>query len=135
MVGRIITFFDKLEDKIRGRLSRKPILYALIGGLGVVLFWKGVWETIGLVPFLFGPGSIVLGIILLLMTGLLVSVFIGDGIILSGFRGEKKLVEKTEEEVRSEMATTETILEKLGTISIKIEHIEDIEKKYHHSRS
>src|SRR3990167_220712 len=110
MVKRLIRFFDKLEDRIRAQLSRMPILYALIGGVGIVLFWKGTWETAELYPWLYGPVSIIVGVGIMLGTGLLVSFFIGDSIILSGFKREKKLVEKTESEVRSEKDTMGHIL-------------------------
>ena len=112
-------FFDKLEDKIRGWFSRRPILYAFLGGVGVVLFWRGVWHTadwisskmlewqldscgantVNCAVFPDGPLSLLIGTILLLITGLFVSVFIGDQVIISGLRGEKKLTEKTEKEV------------------------------------
>lgn len=112
-----LSFFDKLEDKVRIRLSHHPILYSLIGAVGIVLIWKGVWETAEIFPWLFGPASILLGVLILLTTGLLVSFFIGDSIILSGFKQEKKLVEKTADEVRSEIE----VLEKLEK---KVEHLE-----------
>lgn len=124
MTKRIWHFFDKLEDRIRISLSHRPILYALIGGTGIVLFWKGVWETAGFFSFLHGPGSIILGTVILLLTGLLVSFFIGDSIILSGFRREKKLVEKTEREVQAEQKTEELILEHLEVIEKKLEEKE-----------
>lgn len=109
MFKRIASFFDKLEDSTRFRLSRHPVLYALVGAVGIVLVWKGVWETAEYIPALSGPASFVLGMAILLVTGLLVSFFIGDSIILSGFRREKKLAEKTEREVRSEMDLLEKI--------------------------
>lgn len=118
MIRVIIRYFDKLEDRIRIRLSHKPILYAIIGGIGIVLFWKGVWETAELVPVLHGPGSIIAGTLILMISGLLVSFFIGDSIILSGFRKEKKLVEKTEAEVAMEKATIDYVVSEL-------DHIED----------
>jgi len=34
----IIKFFDKLEDKIRHRLSRHSIIYALIAAAAIVVF-------------------------------------------------------------------------------------------------
>lgn len=119
MVKRIVHFFDKLEDKVRITLSHRPILYAIVGGVGIILFWKGVWEIAEAFPFLYGMGSVILGVSILLMTGLLVSFFIGDSIILSGYNREKKLAEKTELEVREERNTDECI----------IEHLEAIEKK------
>jgi hypothetical protein len=91
--------FDKLEDIVRGHLSKYPIIYSIIGGIGVVLFWRGVWETAeilatlspGLALFFYPPIQLVLSTLLLLLIGLMVSVFIGDRIILSGLRHEKSL--------------------------------------------
>lgn len=101
-MSKLLHFFDKLEDKTRMSLSRHPIIYAVIGGVAIVLFWRGVWYTADLFPFLTGPVSVVLSVAVLLITGLFVSFFIGDRIILSGMKGEKKLVEKTAAEVQSD---------------------------------
>lgn len=97
---KVIKFLDKLEDKIRFSLSKRPILYTLIGGIAVVLFWRGVWLTADLYPFLTGPVSLVISIVILLVIGLFVSFFIGDQIIISGMKQEKKITEKTELEIR-----------------------------------
>ena len=120
---RIVTFFDKLEDKLRIHLSHYPIPYSIIGAVGVVLIWKGVWETAEYFPFLFGPASFVLGTIILLMTGLMVSSFIGDSIIMSGFLREKKLVEKTEDEIKDEEGTLTAITRELKEIERDVEEI------------
>lgn len=103
MFKRIDKFLDKLEDKIRAVLSRSPIIYALIGGVGVVLFWRGVWETAASIPYIKeGPISIIVSVLILLSTGLFVSFFIGDRIFLSGMKKEKKIFEKTEVEIELE---------------------------------
>lgn len=120
----IVSFFDLLEDRIRARLSHHPTLYALIGGVGVVLFWKGVWETAEYIPALDGVSSIVWGLLLMLPTGLFVSFFIGDNIILSGRKREKKLAERTESELRAE-------LNAIRNMSMRIEHIEKWVKHIH----
>ena len=116
---KIYRFFDKLEDRIRGRLSHRTILYGFVGGIGVVLFWRGAWHTadyLSLHLLFTGAGvstidapviwdgllSLVVGSVLLLMTGLFVSSFIGNEILISGMRGEKKVAEKTEEELETE---------------------------------
>lgn len=125
MVKNIITFFDKLEDKIRIRLSHRPILYALIGALGIILVWKGVWETAELFPILYGPASIILGVSILLLCGLLVSFFIGDSIILSGFKREKKLAEKTEDEIKKEGSLLQSVVTKLDTIEKEISELKE----------
>mgnify|MGYP001577278569 CR=1 FL=1 len=95
-------FFDKLEDRIRLALSHRPILYAFVGGVGVVLFWRGVWHTADLFPILTGPVSILISILILLATGLFVSFFVGDDIIIAGLKEEKKISDKTEEEIKKE---------------------------------
>lgn len=120
MMKRIAGFFDRLEDKARFRLSRRPILYALIGAVGVILMWKGVWETAELFPLLFGPMSFILGTSILLWTGLLVSFYIGDSIILSGFKREKKLAEKTEKELQHDTDLLKEIATRLERIEEKI---------------
>ena len=121
----ILRFFDKLEDKIRGRLSRHPIAYAMIGAAGSILIWKGIWETAEYYPILDGPGSILLGTVLLLVTGLFVSVFIGNDIIISGLRGEKKLTDKTETEVRAEYGKMEQVLFELKEIKTDIKMLKE----------
>ena len=120
MTKKVVRFFDTLEDHVRAALSHYPIAYALVGGVGIVLFWKGVWETAEYVPALYGPASVLLGIIILLTSGLLVSFFIGDNIIISGFRQEKKLVEKTEEEVLKEESSVAHIAARLSSIEEKL---------------
>jgi hypothetical protein len=117
----IIRFFDKLEDKVRVRLSHYPLVYSFVGGVGIVLFWKGVWETAEEFPALFGLGSLLLGTLIMLMTGLFVSFFIGDSIILSGLKREKKLVEKTEAEVKSEKNTIDYVIMRLDGIERKLD--------------
>ncbi len=124
MLKKVVTFFDKLEDKIRIKLSHHPIIYACIGAVGVILVWKGVWETAEDVPLLHGPGSVLLGLLILLVTGLLVSFFIGDSILISGFRGEKKLAEKTEIEVREEEGALERVSAELEAIEERIETLQ-----------
>ena len=108
-MNRVGRFFDKLEDRVRLALSRRPIVYTFIGGVGVVLFWRGVWLTADMVPFLTGPVSILVSVAILLLTGLFVSFFIGDEIIIKGLREEKKISEKTEAEIKEEEATIRSL--------------------------
>ena len=142
MIKKILKFFDKLEDKIRGKLSHYPILYALIGGIGIVLFWRGVWHTadffsdlifsfqqntsidLGGLIWWDGPLSLLLGSVLLLSTGLFVFGFIGNEVIISGLKGEKKLAEKTEDEVKIETGTMKEIKKEVEEISHQLENIE-----------
>ncbi|MDO8591060.1 MAG: hypothetical protein Q7R65_03740 [bacterium] len=128
---KAVKFFDKLEDKTRGRLSRVPITYALIGGIAIVLFWRGIWDLAdtlasqgGWLSFVFHPMiSLLLSVIILLGSGLFVSFFIGDRIILSGLKHEKKVEEKTEAEVREEEAMLTALHTKLDHLTREVEEL------------
>ncbi len=127
----LVKFFDKLEDKTRAGLSRSPIAYAIIGGIFVVLFWRAVWETAdmladfgGWLSILFSPGvSLVVSTLGLLMTGLLVSFFISNRIILTGLKHEKKLAEKTEKEVEEEEARIKELHAHVAHIEARLEEL------------
>jgi hypothetical protein len=127
MIRRIVTFFDKFEDKVRGHLSQYPIIYTIIGGIAIVLFWRGVWHTAdilqskgGIWGFIFyEPTSLLLVTAVLLATGLFVSYFIGDAILLSGVKSQKKLAEKTGKELREEEASLTEIKHVIDGIQLK----------------
>lgn len=125
----ILKFFDKLEDHIRDFLSHYPVPYSLIGGVAIVLFWKGVWDVADKIPFFngdYGPIiTISFSVILLLSTGLFVSFFIGDTIILSGLKREKKLAEKTEEDIKQEVDIVNHLRVKLNNIEKLLEEIRE----------
>jgi len=124
MIKKVVKIFDKTEDKIRAILSRHPIIYAFIGGIGIVLFWRGVWHTADLFPFLDGPMSIVISVIILLFTGLFVSFFIGHSIILSGLKQEKKIEEKEISEIETEMDILKKEKDLVNGIYSRLEKIE-----------
>ncbi len=147
MQKNIISFFDKLEDKARGKLSHLPMLYAFLGGVGVVLFWRGVWHTTDFLTALFlgeaeitlfnivdGPLSFALGTMILMVTGVYVSAFIGNRLIITGLSGEKKLAEKTEEEIMSEEDQIQKIQKTLVKVEEKISKIES-EIEHHHQKN
>jgi len=94
-------FFDKLEDKIRGRLTHYPLIYAFIGSVGIVSIWRGIW-VIEDEWQLSGFESLFIGVIVTMLTGLFVSFFIGENIIISGLNKEKRIDEKTEDEIHKE---------------------------------
>jgi len=123
MLKRIVLFFDHLEDWFRKQLSKYPIFYAFVGGVGVVLFWRGVWHTADEYSFLTGPVSLVIGSIILLMTGIFVSAFIGSRILLTGLRGEKKLTEKSREEIDLEEQELKNIQKTVERIEKEVEEI------------
>jgi len=141
----------KIEEKIRIYLSHRPQLYALIVGVGVVIFWRGVWHTVDFLHTYFfvlfqsnlttdsfsntwwdGPLSFAVGIVILFATGAFTSSFIGNELILSGLRGEKRLTQKTEIEVKGEEEFISDIKKELGTMTEKITELEnEVHKKKH----
>ncbi len=118
----VFRFFDKLEDKIRRKLSHHPVVYAMIGSVGIILLWRGIWimaddyNMSGLV-------SVVLGTAILLATGLFVSFFVGDRVIISGIKEEKRIDEKTEEEIKKESEEIKEIKTELKEIEKDLEEI------------
>ena len=121
----ILRFFDKLEDNIRAALSRRPIIYAFVGGTAIVLFWRGVWMTADSIPFLTGPVSIFISIAILLALGLFVSFFIGDAIIISGLKKEKRLDEKIVSEIKTEFDILQDVQRKLEEIEKEVKALRE----------
>ena len=135
-------FFDKLEDRVRGWMSHRKIFYGFVGGVGIVLFWRGVWHvadyfslifmaragdlaaTIDMAALWDGLLSGGIGSILLLLPGLFVSSFIGNEIIISGLKGEKKIAEKTEEEVETETTLVKNLRKEIKDVEERLDRIE-----------
>ena len=115
--------FDTIEDRIRHGLSRRPIVYAIIAGIAIVLFWLSA--EIGLSSL----WSFIIGVIVLLATGTFVSFFIGDKIIISGMKAEKRIDEKTEEEIRSEEIELSHIDKELEELKKEVDQIRDSQEK------
>ncbi len=135
MLFKAITkYFDKLEDRVRGRLSHRSIIYAFIGAVGVVLFWRGVWHTADILMakggvwfyIFYEPNTVVWTTLMLLLTGLFVSFFIGDRILLSGIKHEKKIDEKTEEEVQKEEQEIKEMIKKVNEIHKDIQELKNV---------
>ena len=144
MIHKIVNFFDKFEDKIRARLSRFPILYTIIGGVAIVLFWRGVWHTADLLQaqggflgwLFYEPTNLIIVVLILLGTGLFVSYFIGDTILISGLRKEKKLHEKTEKDIKEEEATLNDIKNAVDDLRSEVQQIKEVveqEQNVHNS--
>ena len=129
MMKKIFNYFDKLEDRVRGKLSHHPIIYSFIGGVAIVLFWRGVWMIADQYAFMTGLVSVILSVALLLITGLFASFFVGDTIIISGLKREKKLTEKTESEVKEELMALSEVKEDLREIKETLTEIKEAEIK------
>ena len=73
--------------------------------------------------FFFPPIQVVVCSIILLMTGLMVSTFIGHRILLSGLRHEKKLEEQTDELVKEEVITLAHIREEIRALKKEVQEM------------
>lgn len=132
MYRKIFVFFDKLEDKVRGHLSRYPTIYALIGGIGIVLFWRGIWHSADSIPYLSNSWvSTLVGSIILLLTGVFVSAFVGSRLIMTGLRGEKKTTEKTKEELDVEESQIKNMQNAVNKIGNEIEALKKDFEEHH----
>ncbi len=135
---KVLTFFDKLEDYVRMHLSRYPIVYTFVGSIAIVLFWRGVWHTADILAdqggwlgwIFYEPVNLIIVVLILLATGLFVSYFIGDSIIISGMKGEKKASDRTAKEVLEEEGELSELRDTIHTMK---KEVDDIEKFVHHA--
>jgi hypothetical protein len=135
---------------IRSWLSHHPILYAFIGGTGVIIFWRGVWLTVDFLMTLIsshtaaatsmnasqsvwwdGPLSVVLGMIILLFTSAFVSSLIGNEIIISGLRAEKKISATEAKDMHTETMNLEEIRQTLTGVTAKLAELEQEIEEIH----
>ncbi len=134
MVGiykKILNFFDGLENSIRFHFSRHPVPYSLVAGVFIVLFWKGIEDTAHMFPSLSGPVLILISVPVLLLTGVFVSFFVTDGVILSGLRKEQRVVREAQVEIKEEQkeikqedVLLKKVAEKLDEIDREVHQIE-----------
>jgi len=120
----MIRWLDKLEDRFRQFLSRRPRLYALIAGTAIILFWRGIWHLADEYN-MSSWSSIFWGVVIMLATGTFVSFFIGDRIILSGLKAEKRLDEKTVEEIREEDEKINEMRKTVSSIKKELDEVRD----------
>jgi hypothetical protein len=123
LIKKIRKVVDKTEEQVRRRLSNYPFSYALIGGIGIVLFWRGIWHIADDINMASGI-SLVIGTIILVSTGIFVSEFIGKRLIISGLVGEKKITEKEEGEIETEESQIRNLQNTLNKLEKKLDHME-----------
>jgi hypothetical protein len=138
---KVFKFINKSINKTRKKLSKKPVLYSIIAGAFIVLFWRGIWHTTdiletkgGILGFIFsGPVSIILSLIVLLFIGVFVSEFVGDVFLMYGFKKEKEVMSKTKDDVEVEKKNIENVEQVIDDLYEEIDQIGDkqviLEKK------
>lgn len=134
---KALRFFDRLEDVTRTLLSHYPLPYAFIGGTLIVLYWRGIWHSADMLEAMgghwavifSGPAQILITAGLLMLTGLAVSIFIGDSIIISGIKHEKKVFEKAQTEIRAEEREISSVEERLKMLEDKIDSLIEVSNR------
>jgi hypothetical protein len=119
----ITHFLLRIENKARIFFERFPFTHAFLAGIGVVLFWRGVWEIADMSGI--GPWeSMIVGGLLLGCIGLFIHTFVGNAIIIKHVETEYKIEKKTKVDVTNvgnEIEKEEVILEHLV---VRLEQIE-----------
>ena len=138
-------FLRTFEAKLRGMLGRHRILYAFVAGVGIVLFWRGVWYladffsifvlsfngqtvTIDWAAGIDGLISVLFSSFLLISTGLFVSELMSGSILMTDIKKEEKVVEKTEQTVVEESAELPSLEKEIQHIAAEVQ---DLEKRVH----
>jgi hypothetical protein len=113
-----------MEESARRYFEKVPFLQAFIAGVGVIIFWRGVWELLDdmrVSPTL----SIVLGCLLLAGVGVFLQTFIGNTIIIKNVHQEEKTeqkeLHKLEGHVKVEEVTLAELSRKLDALAEKID--------------
>lgn len=110
----LYSFFDKLEDRVRARLSKHPLLYSFVSGVGTTLFFRGVWiiaDSSTWLSYYWWSGWLTLGISLaiLLTTGTFAFHFLSEQIVRSGIKQERKPIEKAARAIQEEAISLKDI--------------------------
>ena len=112
------------EDKARQYFERMPFLQALLAGVGVIIFWRGIWEwldQLGVSPL----ASVILGALILAGVGVFVQTFLGNTIIIKEVKHEEraqmKTLRKIEGEEGTEVVTLAELSRKIDALSKKID--------------
>lgn len=103
-----------IEDRARRYFAHIPFVQAFLAGIGVIIFWRGVWELldmIGVTPVT----SIVIGSLILGGVGVFIQTFIGNSII----------IKNVEKEVQSEKKTLRTIAGGENVQTVTLQNLSD----------
>lgn len=120
-----------IEERARRSFEEYPFIHAFLAGVGVILFWRGVWE-IADINRISPTLSVLLGILILGGIGLFIQTFIGNTLIIKKIKHEvelekenKKEVTAVENEMIKEEITLNHLYNQIKELQEKIDHIED----------
>ena len=113
-----------IEDDARRYFEKIPFAQAFFAGIGVIIFWRGIWEWLDMLQM--SPiTSVILGAGILLCVGVFVQTFIGNTIIIKNVKQEeqteKKQMRHMEGEVVTEEVTLSSLSKKIDELSKRID--------------
>lgn len=105
--------FEQFEIKTRKKLKAHHFLFAFVGGVGVIMFWYGVWDiTSKIMP---SWCSMIIGMLILIFLGIFIIETVGKEALVEEIeqatKNEKKTVERLEK-IEAKLEKTEKRLEK-----------------------
>ena len=114
------------EESARLYFEKTPFIQAFLSGIGVIIFWRGIWEWLDMAqvsPFT----SVIVGAAILLCVGVFVQTFIGNTIIIKNVkqeeREEKHAIHEVEANVDTEEITLESLSEKIDILMKKFDEM------------
>ena len=121
---KITIILLNVEEQARKFFESYPFVHAFLAGVGVIIFWRGVWELLDRNSI--GPiASIVIGSLILGSIGVFIQTFLGNTIIIKNvkqeLKTEKKVLSEVEGEVESEEITLKKLAEKIDALAKKME--------------
>jgi len=124
----------RIEERARKYFENYPFFHAFLAGVGVVFFWRGVWELADI--FYLPPvWSIILGIVVLGSIGLFLQTFVGNTIIIKNVEKEKSIdqkikteIKETQKDISKEELAIEDLSRKIDLLEKKIDSL-FVEKK------
>lgn len=90
--------FLRIEERARRFFEKLPFVQAFLAGIGVIIFWRGIWELLdrnNVSPIV----SVVVGSLILGGVGVFVQTFIGNTIIIREVKQEEKIEKKAMEKI------------------------------------
>ncbi len=112
----------QIEERSRKFFERIPFIHAFFAGVGVVLFWRGVWHIADTIE-LPAVTSLIVGLLLLGGLGMFLHTMVGNAIIIKNVERDATLSTKTSNEifeVEANLAQESLTLEALKTELTKI---------------
>ena len=125
MFRPITNFLLRIENNARAFFEQVPFIQAFLAGVGVIIFWRGVWEWLdlmGVTPLI----SVLLGSLILGGVGVFLQTFIGNTIIIKNAKQEEKVEKKVLKAIEGEEETEEITLRQLSMkIDMLVRKIEE----------